>query len=72
MTKILLSDVFCVSYICKKQSAVKLVYNDHPWDPKIVAVVVRWSLFRGNFCYKTAKWDLKIVVFIDRWSLTQV
>ena len=28
---------------------VKPVYNDHPWDPKIVAVVDRWSLFRGSF-----------------------
>ena len=27
---------------------VKLVYNDQPWDPKIGAVVDRWSLFRGN------------------------
>jgi hypothetical protein len=48
---------------------VKPVYNDHPWDPKIVVVVVKWSLFRGNFCYKTSKWDLRIVVVIDRWSL---
>ncbi len=24
---------------------VKPVYNGHPWDPKIVAVVDRWSLF---------------------------
>ncbi len=26
--------------------AVKPMYNDHPWDPKIVAVVDRWLLFR--------------------------
>ncbi len=25
---------------------VKLVYNDHPWDPKFVVVVDRWSLLR--------------------------
>ncbi len=25
------------------------MYHDHPWDPKIVAVVDRWSLFRGSF-----------------------
>jgi hypothetical protein len=25
------------------------VYNDHPWDPKKVAVVQRWLLFRGGF-----------------------
>ena len=30
-------------------STVKPVYNDHPWDPKMVAVVDRWSLFRGTF-----------------------
>jgi len=28
---------------------VKLVYNDHPRDPEFLAVVDRWSLFRGNF-----------------------
>ena len=30
-------------------STVKPVYNDHPWDSKIVAVVDRWLLFRGTF-----------------------
>jgi hypothetical protein len=45
----------------------KLVYNDHPWDPKIVAVVDRWSLFNGQLCYKTFEWGLRIVVVIDRW-----
>ncbi len=28
---------------------VKPVYNNHPWDPKFVAVVDWWSLFRGSF-----------------------
>jgi len=50
-------------------STVKPVYNDHPWDPKIVAVVDRWSLFRGHLCYKKTNWDLKIAAVIDRWSL---
>jgi hypothetical protein len=27
---------------------VKPVYNGQPWDGKIVAVVDRWSLFRGK------------------------
>ncbi len=27
---------------------IKPVYNGQPWDPKIVAVVDRWSLFRGR------------------------
>jgi hypothetical protein len=46
----------------------KPVYNDHPWDPKIVAVVRRWSLFNGHLSNKCSKWDLKMVVFLDRWS----
>jgi hypothetical protein len=33
----------------KNSSTVKLVYSDHPRDPKFVAVVYRWSLFRGKF-----------------------
>jgi len=32
------------------QNTVKLVYNDHPRDPKIVAVMDRWSLFGGHLC----------------------
>jgi len=57
---------------------VKLVYNDHPWDPKFVVIVDRWSLFRGKFML----WNLKMglqnggrcwqVVVIRRWSLAQV
>ncbi len=31
-------------------TTVKPVYNDHP---KIVAVVDRWSLFRGHLCSKS-------------------
>ncbi len=48
---------------------VKPLYNDHPWDPKIVSVVDRCSLFRGHSCSKRSIWDLKIVAVIDRWSL---
>ncbi len=33
----------------KFRATVKLVYNDHPWDPKFVAIVDRWSFFRGSF-----------------------
>jgi hypothetical protein len=51
------------------QNTVKPVYNDHPWDPEIVAVVDRWSLFRGQSCSKRSIWDLKTVAVIDRWSL---
>ena len=37
---------------------VNPVYNEHPRDPKIVAVVDRWSLFRGHLCSKNLIWDL--------------
>ena len=30
-------------------STVNPVYNDHPQDPKFVAVVDKWSLFSGRF-----------------------
>ncbi len=30
-------------------NTVKPVYNDHPWNPKFVVAVNRWSLFRGIF-----------------------
>jgi len=38
-----------------EMNAVKPVYNDHPWHPKIVAVVDRWSLLRGHLCGKSLK-----------------
>ncbi len=52
-------------------NTVKPVHNDHPEDPNIVAVVDRWSLFRGlvHICSKNSIWDLKMGVVIDRWSL---
>ncbi len=50
-------------------NTVKPVYNDHARDPKIVAVVVRWSLFEGHLCYKRSHWDLKIVAVVDRGLL---
>ncbi len=37
--------------------------------PKIVAVVDRWSLFRGYLCIESSKWDHKMVVVRERWSL---
>jgi hypothetical protein len=55
--------------IANNNNTVKPVYNDHPRDPKIVAVVGRWSLFGGHLCYKRSNWDLKIVAVVDRWSL---
>ncbi len=43
------------------------MYNDHPRDPKMVAVVDRWSFFRGYFCNRSSY--VKMVVVINRWSL---
>jgi len=34
--------------IYTRLSKVKYVYNDHPWEPKLVDVGDRWSLFRGH------------------------
>jgi len=48
---------------------VKPVYNDHPWDSKIVAVIDRWTLFKGDFSNKYSNWDFKMVVVVDRLSL---
>ena len=56
MTHILLSYLF-LKYL-KVQSN-----NDNPWDPKIVAVVDRWSLFRGDLMeiqnWPTKWWSLQ-------------
>jgi hypothetical protein len=50
--------------------ADKPVYNYHPWETKKMVVVVdKWSLFRGNLSNKSYNWGLKMVVVIDRWSI---
>ncbi len=56
---------------CNKKNAytVKLVYNDHPWDPKIVAVVDGWSLFIGTKWPPQNGCRYMQVVAIHRWSL---
>ena len=61
-----------LSNIAWNINTVKPVYNDHPRDSKIVAVVYRGSLFRGHLCqygYKNLKWDQKMVGVVDRLSL---
>jgi hypothetical protein len=53
------------------QSTVKPVYNGHPWDPEIVAVLHRWLLFR-RFSIKSAfKFDLAglRLAVVGRWPL---
>ncbi len=50
-------------------STVKPVYNGHPWDPKIEAVVDRWPLFKGSLYYTNSNWAFKILAVIQRWPL---
>jgi hypothetical protein len=42
------------------ETTVKPVFNDHPWDPKILAVVDRWSLLEVIYITKAeidaSKW----------------
>ena len=67
---------FCGSW--KNTYTVKPVYNDHPQDPKFVAVVGKWSLFRGSFMIWKSKMGpqnggrCRQMVAIRSWSLTQV
>ncbi len=44
--------IITFKYLWHNVSTVKPVYNDHTRDPKIVAIVDRWSLFRGHFVTK--------------------
>ena len=44
---------------------IQNMYNDHPRDPKIAAVIDRWSLFRGYLCNRNSKREPKT----KRWSL---
>jgi hypothetical protein len=55
--------------ILKFENAVKPVYNDNPWDPNILAIDDRWSLFRGSKYYKNWNWAFQVVAFVGRWSL---
>ena len=52
-----------------RSTTIKDVYNDQTWDPKIVIIVDRWSLFRGHLRNKSLKYDFIIVFVIDTWSL---
>ncbi len=47
------------------------MYNDHPWDPKIVSVVGNGSLFRDDFSNIISNRDSVIVTVVvaGRWSL---
>ncbi len=49
LTVLLFHAHFQNTQILHIESTVKPVYKDHPRDPKFVAVVDKWSLFRGRF-----------------------
>ncbi len=42
---ITLNAIKSITLLTNIKPTAKLVYSDHPQDPKIVAVVDRWSLF---------------------------
>jgi hypothetical protein len=46
-------------------------YNGHPWDPKIVAVVHKWLLFRGFSIKIAIEFDLARLrlAVVGRWPL---
>ncbi len=48
---------------CNTWYTVKSVYNDHLWEPKIVAVIER------SQCHINWNKNLEIVIIIDKWSL---
>ncbi len=48
---------------------VKLVYNNHPRDPKFGAIVDRCSLFRGWFKIERLKFGLQNDDHCIQWSL---
>jgi len=48
-------------FVINFQSTVKPVYNDYPWNPKIVAVVDSWLLFRGRLYNKTGRYSEVVV-----------
>jgi len=50
-------------------STIKPGSNDNPWDHKVLAVVDRWSLFRGHLYCKSPNWDYKMVAVTNSWSL---
>jgi hypothetical protein len=53
---------------------VKPVYEGHPWDSKIVAVVHEWQLLRGFSTKIAIKFDLDgpRLAVVQRWPLKQV
>ncbi len=46
-----------------------LYTKDHPWNPKIAAVVEGGRCPEIIFVVKVKYWDLKMVAAVDRWLL---
>ncbi len=45
------------------------MYNDQPWDPKIVAVIDRWSfVVQRQFTQQKLQMGPQNVVAVDKWS----
>ncbi len=64
MAKLAFVEIFQGKYASirlNNQYTVKFVYNEHPRGSKFVAVVDRWSLFRGSFKLQ------KIKIGIQKW-----
>jgi len=55
----------------KRIYSIEPVYNNHPWDPKIVAVVDRWSLVLGFSIKIAIKFGLagQRLAVVGWWSL---
>ncbi len=50
-------------------TTVKPVHKDHPRDPKIVAAVDRWSMFKDPMGNKATIRDSIILIVVGKWSL---
>ncbi len=46
------------------KGTVKPMYKDHTRNPKILAVVDRWSLIRGHLCFVSSRRDPEMMVAI--------
>ncbi len=51
----------CHKGLEEKSNTVKPVYTDHPWNSYFVAVVCRWSLFRGIFMLSGDRYSEMVV-----------
>ncbi len=71
--------MFCLLSLCEKCNMVqifflthtfKVVFNDQPWDLKIVSAVIRLSLFKKQLSTKKSKLNPGMMVSEDQWFST--